>query len=110
MGKHIFDDCILNEMRFITNLSNSFNLESKYICFKLCLRYDNLRLYRISGRYIKEMDISPLSGDMKNLQYNALTIYSLNEDNTVLVRFQSDYSVSGRGFHIWYQSSKNLFS
>ena len=72
-------------------------------------RYDTLKLYGITGRFIYDLNAT-LSGDIQNFPTNILRIPTLNKDNAILIHFQSDYTVRGRGFHLWYQSSKYLFS
>ena len=80
-----------------------------YVFEIIFFRYDILKFYRISGRFIYDFNIT-LSGDIQNFPSNVLRIHSLNKDNSILIHFQSDYTGRGRGFHIWYQSSKYLFS
>ena len=80
-----------------------------YLFQIMSFRYDTLKLYHIIGRFIHGPRRT-LSGDIQDFSSNVLKIRSLKKDCTVLIHFQSDYSVGGRGFHIWYQSSKYLFS
>ena len=97
-------------MNIIKNILYVWCLEAKYICFNLYFfRYDTLKFYRISGRFIYNFNTT-LSGDIQNFPSNVVRMNSLKKDSSILIHFQSDYTATGRGFHIWYQSSKYLFS